>query len=152
MGFSIFDSHKELVPYCNAKTVVEHCAGNWVKREIKILKPKIIITLGGPALEYIREDQGVTAHHGSWKFLYKFKAWCFSTFHPSYVIRCVNTGKAHVDQQFEDDIERLAATWHSYVNDKRMSMGEKEWKHHVALNSSINNSWIKPKPINAGEW
>ena len=120
-----------------AKTreIVNFCATNWVRREIELLHPKIIIILGAKALEYIRGDSGITANRGAWKFSEKYKAWTMATYHPSYVLRCQNDpDKDFVPRQFEEDIRKVVTTWSSVVrNDPRTNMSPEEWEHECAL-------------------
>jgi len=83
---------------------VQYCFNRWLVEEIKIVKPKIIVTLGNPALKWICGEKGITRHRGQWKYLPEYNAWAFSTFHPSYVIRAVNEGKTGIELSFMSDI------------------------------------------------
>ena len=112
---------------------VNTCTMNWLFQEIKMLKPKIIITLGNPALKYVRGDWGITANRGKWKFLYNFRAWSFATYHPSYVMRSERSDKQFVVEQFKSDIRTIAKMWHTIAGDYRLSMNDEEWKRIVAL-------------------
>lgn len=121
---------KEVKP----REVVNYCATNWLRKEIALLKPKVIVVLGGQALDYVCGDRGITANRGTWKFLPQFRAWSMATYHPSYVLRCQNTDKSYVVKQFAEDIEKIAETWHSTVyDDPNMTMNEEEWKRTYAL-------------------
>ena len=55
----------------------------FLDREIKILKPKAIITLGGPALEQVTGMHGIMKHHGNPIFSPKYKVFVFPLLHPS---------------------------------------------------------------------
>lgn len=114
------------------------CTSNWLFREIKLLRPKVIITLGNPALKYIRGDWGITANRGKWKFLYKFRAWSFATYHPSYVMRSEKSGKKFVVDQFKNDIKVVAIMWHTIAGDYRLSMNDEEWKRMAAMNKVVS--------------
>lgn len=117
---------------------VETCCNLWVRREIRMLRPQVIVTLGNPALMYIRGDWGITAHRGQWKFIMEYRAWSFATFHPSYVMRCENSGKEYIRDEFESDMKRIVNTWSNIVGgDYRMSLSEEEWEHQLALQESI---------------
>lgn len=99
----------------DASSVVNHCVNKWLKKELGILKPKIIVTLGKQALRYVRgENIGITEYRGSWKFLAQYNAWCFATYHPSYVLRCQDdANKQYVKNEFEQDFQKLATSWHA---------------------------------------
>ncbi len=131
------------------RKIVTECAERWVQREIGILKPKVIVTLGGQSLDYIRGERGVTARRGTWVFLEAFKAWSFATYHPSYVIRCENAGdKEFVVQQFEAGIQKIAQNWEEIMeNDPRMQMSEDEWRMSKALTQQVNARFIREEPI-----
>ncbi len=102
------------------RDLVNNCADNWIRREIKLVKPKIILTLGGPSLEYIRGQKGITKHRGTWEYLSQYSAWSFATYHPSYVLRLENTEKKDVVVDFETDIHKVASEWSLYVNELKL--------------------------------
>lgn len=112
---------------------VQTCTQNWLFQEIKILKPKILVTLGNPALKYVRGDWGITANRGKWKFLHQLRAWSFATYHPAYVMRSERTDKQFVVEQFKNDIKAVATMWHTITGDYRLSMNNEEWKRQAAL-------------------
>lgn len=101
---------------CKARQLVELCSSAWLNREISIVRPKVIITLGSQSLDCVRGDRGITANRGAWKFIDKFKIWSLATYHPSYVIRCANDkSKENVPYEFSLDIEKAAKEWRSLV-------------------------------------
>lgn len=96
----------------NGRELVKYCQGMWLDREIKLLSPKIIITLGAQSLFGIRGEVGITNCRGNWLYVKKYKAWTFATYHPSYVLRCMNDStKDFVPKQFSEDIEKVSRTW-----------------------------------------
>lgn len=118
--------------------IADTCCNLWVRPEIKMLKPKVIVTLGNPALKYIRDDWGVTANRGQWKFMHLYRSWSLATFHPSYVLRCENSDKQFVVDQFEADIKKIATTWQGVVDsDYRMSLPETEWQDQLGAQKAI---------------
>jgi uracil-DNA glycosylase len=118
----------------NADFVVDFCANSWVRREINICKPKIVIVLGAVALEYITGAKGITDNRGKWTFLDNYRVWSIATFHPSYIMRCERMNDDHIVEQFEQDIAKIADTWHAVVsNDKRMVMSDEEWERGRCL-------------------
>ena len=133
-----------------ARELVSFCCNKWLFEEIKLLKPKVLVTLGSKSLEMIRGVSGITAQRGSWNFLDKFRTWAFSTYHPSYVLRCQNDEeKEYVVQQFAEDIEKIATTWATIVSsDHRLNMTEDEWRREKALKVGIEKRLYKQEPIN----
>ena len=119
-------------------TEVHTCTRSWLTKEIKLLKPKIIITLGNPAMRFISGASSITASRGKWKFLPQYRAWSLATFHPSYVIRSERSGKAYITDQFEADIKTVATMWTTMVGDYRMSMPSDQWKRDRAMQKAID--------------
>ncbi|MHA2279347.1 MAG: uracil-DNA glycosylase [Promethearchaeota archaeon] len=116
---------------------VKRCTKNWLEQEIKLLKPKVIVTLGNPAMRHIRGDSSITANRGKWKFLYNYRAWSLATYHPSYVIRSERSGKNFVADQFASDIKTVATMWKTMVGDYRMSASAEQFKRDRALAKTI---------------
>ncbi len=133
----------------NGRSTVSYCVDRWVHREIKLLKPKVIVIVGGQSLEFIREERGITAARGEWKFLPKYKAWSFAIFHPSYVLRCEkSTEKSYVADLFDQDIKKIANTWRSVIaNDPRMQMPDEEFERVRALEFCIDKRMVKDSPL-----
>jgi DNA polymerase len=117
---------------------VKRCTKNWLKQEIKLLRPKVIVTLGNPAMRCIRGDSSITANRGKWKFLYDCRAWSLATYHPSYVIRSERSGKNYVADQFSSDILTVATMWKTMVGDYRMSVSSEQWKRDRAMQKLID--------------
>ncbi len=123
------------------REIVNFCATNWLRREVALLQPKIIITLGAKALDYVRGDSGISSNRGSWKFLDKYRAWSMATYHPSYVLRCQNDDdKFYIVDDFSNDFKNIAKSWGRLVNDDpRMNMSVEEWQRERALNIAADN-------------
>ncbi len=117
---------------------VATCTDNWLFKEIKLLRPKIVVTVGNPALKYVRGDWGITANRGKWKFLYVHRTWSFATYHPSYVMRSERAGDTHIVEQFKNDIKAVATMWHTMVGDDRLTMNDDEWEHKLAMEKVIS--------------
>lgn len=101
----------------NGQSIVNHCFNKWLSKEIKILKPKVIITLGSQVLNCIQKIKGITDNRGTWKFIEKLNIWTFATFHPSYVLRCENDKtKQDVAINFQNDFRKIANTWQNITN------------------------------------
>ena len=140
------------------RDVVNYCVSNWLRKEITILQPKVLILLGAQALYYMRGDSGITSHRGEWKFLgFKtndggtYKGWTTATYHPSYVLRCQNDpDKKYVVEQFQEDFARIVSSWSSLVNnDPNMQMPWDEWRRETALiGASEHASAMAASPVN----
>ena len=85
--------------------LVENCA-KWVKREIEIIKPKIILTLGNQPLKYILGGYGITKVRGNMMKFNDIPA--MPTYHPSYVMRKDQMKDIETRKNFEIDIETIS--------------------------------------------
>lgn len=134
---------------CKARGLINFCIDNWLRRELELLRPKVIVTLGSQSLDYVRGDRGVAAHRGTWKFLPTFQAWSMATYHPSYVLRCTNgSQKEHVPYQFAEDIEKIATSWRTIVEeDPRMEMNSDEWHKLQLLTTAVSRGIIMAEPL-----
>jgi DNA polymerase len=135
------------------KDLVQSCFHSWLHRELLLLKPKVIVTLGSHALWYVRRDSGITACRGNWKFLTVYRAWSMATYHPSYVLRCSNSeDKRYVVSQFEEDIRKTAESWSDMVDlDPRMQMTDEEWKLHQPFVMAAEKGLMKPQPVSSDD-
>lgn len=131
----------------NGRTVVEFCAENWLFKEIKLLKPKVIVTLGSIPLDFVFNKKGISDNRGEWHFSNKFRCWTFSTYHPSYVLRCANdVNKKFIVNLFEQDIKKIAETWKTLVNsDIRMSMSDESWLKQKAVQTAVRKKMLPPE-------
>ncbi len=117
----------------------KRCFTLWLEREIRIVKPKVIIVLGNTSMRFIRAwqdemgENGITATRGKWKFLNKYRAWSLPTFHPSYVIRSERSEKKYIGDQFNADIKMVATMWQTMVGDYRLALSKEEWSRHRAM-------------------
>lgn len=131
-------------PASDHSTIVRTCCNLWIRNEIRMLKPKVVVTLGNPALKCIRGDWGITANRGQWKFLCLYRSWSLATFHPSYVMRSESSGEGAIVDQFEADIRKIATTWNDIVDgDYRMSLSEEEWQSQLALQEAGKMGLLK---------
>lgn len=73
----------------------ELCAQKWLDRELEILKPKVIVALGGVAMHYLGDPKmKITHDRGKW-FKTKYGIDCIATFHPAYLLRLKNNKALH---------------------------------------------------------
>jgi uracil-DNA glycosylase len=61
---------------------VDRCM-DFLIREVAILKPKLIITLGGPSFEQLTGMHGIMKHHGTPTFSVRHNVYVFPMLHPS---------------------------------------------------------------------
>lgn len=65
----------------------EHCARLWLDRELALVKPKVVVALGGVALHYLGSaDMRITRDRGLW-FKTVHGLDCIATYHPAYLLR-----------------------------------------------------------------
>ncbi len=121
---------------------VKTCTKSWLLEEIKLLRPKVIITLGNQALRTLRNEHGITNSRGKWKFLPECRAWSFATFHPSYVLRCTRDNKPHVNDLFNRDVKVIATTYTTMCSDYRLHESEAEWKRSRALATATKLGFV----------
>ncbi len=104
IGYKDFDYYKTNVVKCKtegnripfdkeAKTCLP-----FLDEEIELIKPTVIVLLGGFALYQVLGKSGIHHHRGTW---YKYKdILTMPTFHPAYLLRDKNQkGKAWTDFQ-----------------------------------------------------
>jgi len=112
--------------------IVQSCCEKWLYKEIGVLKPKIIIACGAPALRAITGKTGVGANRGRWQLEYRFQAYILPTWHPSYVMRCSNDpNKQHVPIEFKNDIKKVSVEWQYIYSDKRLHMDKNSYNKEV---------------------
>ncbi|CDF27512.1 uracil-DNA glycosylase [Dialister pneumosintes] len=82
------------------------CAGRWLIREIQIIKPKVILALGKPALRFfLGRDVGIIRSRGQWISWRNIPI--MPTFHPAYLLRL--EGKSLVDAKWQVYYDMKAA-------------------------------------------
>jgi uracil-DNA glycosylase family 4 len=82
---------------------VETCTSNYLKKQIELLKPKLICTLGATALDYFTGETKMGENHGK---LIRSKTGLaiFPTYHPAAIFR--NRALKGV---FSDDMKRITS-------------------------------------------
>ena len=89
------------------RALVENCVGMWLKEEIRLAGPKILLLVGAKPLKAVAGLDGITRVRGQWFVAEGCGA--MATFHPSFILR-----KEHMPEgpgilaQFRDDIRRVA--------------------------------------------
>jgi len=82
--FYISNTAKCYTPGNRRPTVeeVDNCQ-TFLDREVRILQPKLIISLGGPAFEQLTGMHGIMKHHGNPVFSPRYGRYVFPLLHPS---------------------------------------------------------------------
>jgi DNA polymerase len=95
--------------------IVYGCMDRWLSPEIALTKPKVLVTLGNVPLKNLVGLEGITNNRGWWRTLNwkSHNMLCFSTFHPSYVIRLERMKDAEKVKMFENDIAQIADQYKS---------------------------------------
>lgn len=81
---------------------IDNCR-SFLDREIKIVNPKLIISLGGPALEQLTGIHGIMKHHGNKIFSPRYGVFVFPLLHPSPL----NLNNPLKLEMFIDDLLKL---------------------------------------------
>ena len=85
-------------------TEVEQC-GTFLKQQIDIIDPEVIVALGSPATKYLlNTTQGISRLRGTWGAYEKYPV--LPTFHPAYLLRNYTT---QVRQQCWSDMQLVIA-------------------------------------------
>ncbi len=78
----------------------QECCINWLRNQVAILKPKIIVAVGRiSAMKIIDPNIKITKDHG--KFYKKKKTWMMPTIHPAAILRNPNQ-KPLVEEDFKN--------------------------------------------------
>ena len=65
----------------------DFCGKAWLDRELEIIKPKVVVALGGVALHYLgNPDMRITRDRGQW-FRTRHGFDCIATYHPAFLLR-----------------------------------------------------------------
>ena len=104
------------------------CANRWLTREIRLLRPKVIVALGSVALRYfLNPDARITHTRGQW-----FKTQvdgvgdidCIATYHPSYLLRQNGKPQLRLKWDMFYDLEAAKAKALEAVPGYEFSSGE----------------------------
>ncbi|MCE7735297.1 MAG: uracil-DNA glycosylase, partial [Candidatus Heimdallarchaeota archaeon] len=88
---------------------MRYCGDKWLVRQLQVLDPTMIVTLGSVALRYFFPDAKMTPAKGKPLFNEKLKSRFFPIFHPSYILR---NGTKLIDDYTNDFriIKKLVST------------------------------------------
>ena len=79
----------------------------YLKREIELVRPKVIVLLGPVSLFYLTGQKSITKFRGKW-LIYNGIS-CMATFHPSYLLR-VPKAKREVWNDMQKVMGKLSGT------------------------------------------
>jgi len=82
------------------------CMALWLDRIIEVAQPKRMLLLGNSPLKYVAGLSGITSMRGNWVTCRGIRT--LPTYHPSYIMRCDNTGMMQPREEFEEDIAEMA--------------------------------------------
>jgi len=77
----------------------------FLDKEVEIVKPKVILALGGPAFKQITGMRGIMKHHGELVFSPRYKVFIMPLLHPSPL----NMNRPDNRKLFYDDLWKLRA-------------------------------------------
>lgn len=92
-------SPKNRAPYWDEIDACRH----FLKREIEIVRPKVVLALGNYALQYLTKTTGMSKCHGQMKWSEEFNVHVFPLYHPSPM----NMNKSTIKQATTDDFVTL---------------------------------------------
>ena len=94
---------------------LKFCGERWLFKQLKLLKPKLIVTLGGISLRFFFPSAKVTKNVGNVLVSGDYRI--FVTYHPAYILRNYNK----IDE-YSDHFKKLAVLLEqSDVKDERVS-------------------------------
>jgi uracil-DNA glycosylase len=79
------------------------CTSNYLEKQLDILKPKIICTLGATALEYFTGEKKMGPNHGKLVYWRKSAVSIVPTYHPASIFR--NTS---LKDLLQDDLKKVS--------------------------------------------
>ncbi len=97
--------------------------GGFLKQQIEIIRPRVIITLGNPSTRYLlNTKQGITRMRGNWYYYDGIPV--MPTFHPSYVLR--NGGEnSPLKRNVWEDIKKVLDYLENGAMDNSEAINEK---------------------------
>ena len=83
----------------------DFCGQLWLKKELAIIQPKVIVALGSVALHFLgNADMRITKDRGQW-FKTKDGFDCIATYHPAYLLRLAGRSLASAKWDVFHDLE-----------------------------------------------
>jgi len=88
------------------KDIPRLCVSKWLDNEIKLIEPQRMLLLGNVPLQHVAGFTGITKARGQWITVKGIRA--MATFHPSYVMRQMNSGDLEARELFFSDVALVA--------------------------------------------
>jgi len=93
--------------------IVKACKNTWLREELRLTNPDIIVLVGAKPLKFLLGLEGITKTRGQW-FERKFNGKTIklmAIFHPSYVLRkeYMDEGK-QIKEDFRNDLKLISKT------------------------------------------
>lgn len=87
----------------------EYCASRWLDAEIALVRPQVIVALGGVALKYLYHAKArITADRGKW-FRTRHDIPAIATYHPAYLLRLSGEAEKKAKWDVVHDFEAAIA-------------------------------------------
>lgn len=81
---------------------VETCTSNYLDRQIEILKPKLVCTLGATSLEYFTGEKKMGENHGRLQMSKRIGTQILPTYHPAAIFR-----NGSLRKTLEEDVKKI---------------------------------------------
>jgi DNA polymerase len=91
--------------YANRKPTTDEIrtCSPWLELELRLLRPKLLVTLGGVPLSYVMDkNAAVGQYHGRAFFHHKYNMWVYPLYHPAALIYDASKKAA-----YEQDVRNL---------------------------------------------
>lgn len=82
------------------RQVLENCRP-YLIRAINVVKPKIIVAVGGIALQQLIKKKAISKNRGTWFWSKEFDCWVFPVFHPAYIFRNMSADRFFIEDMAE---------------------------------------------------
>lgn len=110
------------------------CGERWLFKQLDILKPKIIVTLGGIALKFFIPSAGVTKYAGHVHDT-DFGIKLFVTYHPAYILRDINRL-----EEYTQHFESISKLYKSILQDDKIEFkAPKDTKKNQGKQKSLSD-------------
>ncbi len=117
----------------------KEACGDYLKKQISIIRPEVIITLGNPATRFLlNTKEGITKMRGKW---YTYDGIpVMPTFHPSYILR--NGGdRSPLKKQVWEDIKKVLEYFEKGTRD--IEAVQSENTDQIKLTTRHNNDTVQ---------
>ncbi|MDA4129419.1 MAG: uracil-DNA glycosylase [Thaumarchaeota archaeon] len=92
---------------------VQTCTSLYLEKQLQILKPKLVCTLGATALEYFTGETKMGENHGKVQRGKKTEIPVLPTYHPAFIFR-----NRALKEVLQEDLNKIPGIVHSLKNEK----------------------------------